>query len=330
MQAPKNGFFYVLDRATGEFISAEKYVTVTWATGVDETGRPIEAEDQRLSEHLRFVMPTFFGGHNWQPMSFNPVTGLVYIPAHEILGAYRLDPEWRVTPGDFNLGTDMNVFAAFPPEAASGHLLAWDPVNQREAWRVPYGMPWNGGTLTTAGNLVFQGTADGRFVAYAADTGRTLFVDHTETGTIAGPMTYELDGTQYVAVLAGWGGAFALAGGTAARGVKVGEGRLIVYALPASAPTPEQVQAFIERPGEIADGERLYHRWCGRCHGAGGVSSSSLPDLRMSAARMGEHLGVVARGGLPGTGMPAMGDSVSEADMALIQGYLESLGGSGR
>jgi len=290
MQAPKNGFFYVLDRRTGEFISGEPFVTVTWATGIDASGRPIEAENQRLTHNVRFVMPTFFGGHNWQPMSFNPITGLVYIPAQEILGAYRLDPDFRPVPNDFNLGTDLSVFAAFPPEVASGHLLAWDPVAQREVWRVPYGVPWNGGTLTTAGNLVFQGTADGRFVAYSADAGRTLFVDHTGTGTIAAPMTYALDGTQYVAVLSGWGGAFALVGGTAARGVKIGSGRLIVYALPESAPTPEQIQAFLERPGEVADGERLYHRWCARCHGAGGVSASSLPDLRISTKRMGEHL----------------------------------------
>ncbi len=325
MQAPKNGFFYVLDRETGEFISGEAYVTVTWAKGIGEDGRPIEAENQRLTENIRFVMPTFFGGHNWQPMSFNPRTGLVYIPAQEILGAYRLDPDFRVTSNDFNVGTDMSVFAAFPPEVASGHLLAWDPVAQREVWRVPYGMPWNGGTLTTAGNLVFQGTADGRFVAYSADEGRTLFVDHTGTGTIAAPMTYELEGRQYVAILAGWGGAFALAGGTAAaRGVKVGTGRLIVYALPEAPPTPEQIQAFLERPGELADGERLYHRWCGRCHGAGGVSASGIPDLRMSVARIGEHLGGIARRGLRGTGMPAMGDSVSEAEMQQIQAYLES------
>ena len=325
MQAPKNGFFYVLDRRTGELISARPYVTVTWATGIDANGRPVEADLQRLSEDLRFVMPTFFGGHNWQPMSFNPDTGLVYIPAQEILGAYRLDPGYRVVNEEFNVGTDFNVFAQFPPEAASGHLLAWDPVRQEEAWRVPYGLPWNGGTLSTAGNLVFQGTADGRFVAYTADTGRTLFVDHTETGVIAAPMTYEIDGTQYVAILAGWGGAFGIGGGTAARGVSRGSGRLIVYALPESAPTPEQIQAYITRPGELADGERLYHQFCSRCHGAGGVSSSGIPDLRSAVIRLGPHIQAVTRSGLQGTGMPALGDVVSESDARLIRRYLESV-----
>jgi quinohemoprotein ethanol dehydrogenase len=327
MQAPKNGYFYMLDRETGEFLSAAPFVTVTWASGHDAQGRPIEVPSGRFEEGLTFVMPTFFGGHNWQPMSFNPGTGLVYIPAQEIVGAYRIDPRFERAPKDFNLGTDPSVFAAFPPEIAQGHLLAWDPVRQKEAWRVPYGMPWNGGTLTTAGNLVFQGTADGRFVAYRADDGRTLWVDHTEVGVIAAPMTYELDGTQYVAIMAGWGGAFALVGGTAARGVTVGKGQLLVYALPAAAPTPDQIVAYIDRPGELADGERLYHRWCSRCHGSGGVSSSSLPDLRESVKRMGADLEAVTLAGLHGTAMPALGDSISEQDATLIRRYLESLAG---
>jgi quinohemoprotein ethanol dehydrogenase len=327
MQAPKNGFFFVLDRTNGEFISAEKYVNVTWATHVDETGRPVEAEGQDFAKGLTFVQPTFFGGHNWQPMSFNPVTGLVYIPAHEIVGAYHQDPEFQHVDDDFNVGTHMNVFSAFPPEIASGHLLAWDPVAQREVWRVPYGLPWNGGTLTTAGNLVFQGTADGRFVAYRADDGRTLWVDHTGTGVIAAPMTYELDGTQYVSVMAGFGGAFALAGGTAARGVANGPGTLITWALPTGGPSATEFQAQITRPGTLADGERLYHQWCSRCHGAGGVSASNIPDLRSSLHRLGPDAFVqIAQHGLPGTGMPRMGESVTPEDAALIRGYLESLG----
>jgi len=327
MQAPKNGFFYVIDRTNGEFISGKPYVTVTWAEGLDETGRPIEVEGQRVGDALQFVQPTFFGGHNWHPMSFSPQTGLVYIPAQEILGAYRSDAAFERTGHDFNIGTDPSVFAAFPAEIASGHLLAWDPVAQREAWRVPYGQPWNGGTLATAGNLVFQGSADGRFLAYRADDGRTLFVDHTETGVIAAPMTYALDGVQYVSVLAGWGGIFALAAGPAARGVNSGSGRLITYALPSAMPDPAQVSAYLDRPGELADGERLYHRWCSRCHGAVGVSTTGVPDLRESVARMGADMEAVAQGGLQGTGMPAMKDVLSPSDAALIRRYLEDRAG---
>ncbi|MDJ0851658.1 MAG: PQQ-dependent dehydrogenase, methanol/ethanol family [Myxococcota bacterium] len=328
MQAPKNGFFFVLDRKTGEFISAEPYVTVTWASAVDASGRPMEVEGQAFAKGLQFVLPTFFGGHNWQPMSFNPATGLVYIPAQEIVGAYRQDPDFELVDNEFNVGTDMNVFAAFPPEAASGHLLAWDPVAQREAWRVPYGVPWNGGTLTTAGNLVFQGTADGRFVAYRADDGRTLWVDHTETGVIAAPMTYELDGTQYVSVMAGWGGAFGLIGGTAARGVVRGPGRLITYSLADGAPTPAEIESHITRPGTLADGERLYHVWCSRCHGAGAVSSSAIPDLRDAPSRLGENFEAIALDGLQGTGMPAMRAYTTPEEVALIRRYLESRAGS--
>ena len=324
MQAPKNGFFFVIDRATGELISAKPYVTVTWATHVDESGRPIEADGQDFADGLTFVQPTFFGGHNWHPMSFNPRTGLVYIPAQEIVGAYHLDPSYTRSPDDFNVGTNMNVFSAFTPETASGHLLAWDPVNQREAWRVPYGMPWNGGTLTTAGNLVFQGTADGRFVAYDASDGRTLWVSHAGTGIIAAPMTYSIDGTQYVTVLAGWGGAFGLIGGTAAPGARPGPGRILSFSLPAGTPTAEELQARISRTGELPDGERLYHNWCARCHGAGAVSSSSLPDLRDSVRRLGDGFNAIARHGLPGTGMASMLDSVSDEDAELIRRYLES------
>jgi quinohemoprotein ethanol dehydrogenase len=324
MQAPKNGFFFVLDRETGELISAEPYVTVTWASGVDASGRPIEVSGQAYENGLAFVMPTFFGGHNWHPMSFNPITGLVYIPAQEIVGAYRREEDFALVEGEFNAGTDLNVFAAFPPEVASGHLLAWDPVRQREAWRVPYGLPWNGGTLTTAGNLVFQGTADGRFVAYRADNGRTLWVAHTGTGVIAAPMTYELDGTQYVSVMAGWGGAFGLIGGTAALGVAKGPGKLLTFALPESAPTPEQIEAYITRPGPLADGERLYHKWCARCHGAGAVSSSNLPDLRASVASLGPGFDGVALAGKPAAGMPAMGAYLTAEQATLIRRYLES------
>jgi PQQ-dependent dehydrogenase (methanol/ethanol family) len=325
MQAPKNGFFYVIDRQSGELLSAEPYVEVTWASHVDpKSGKPVEVPGQDFREGLRFVKPTFFGGHNWQPMSFNPDTGLVYIPAQEVLGAYRRDPAFRVQDGEFNVGTDLNVFAAFGPPSANGHLLAWDPVRQREAWRVPLGMPWNGGTLTTAGNLVFQGTADGRFVAYSADEGRTLWVSHTGTGVIAAPITYEIDGVQYVTVMAGWGGAFALVGGTAAPGAAKGPGAVLTYAIPESAPTPAQFEALITQTGALPAGERLYHTWCARCHGSGGVSASGLPDLREALPRLGESFDRLALHGLPGTGMPDMGRFIDESDATLIRRYLES------
>lgn len=327
MQAPKNGFFYVLDRGTGELISAEKFVTVTWASGVDtETGRPMEVEGQDYPDGLQYVMPTFFGGHNWHPMSFNPGTGLVYIPAQEITGAYRRDPNYKKVENEYNLGTDMNVFAAIGPSAVDGYLLAWDPIAQREVWRVPHGLPWNGGTLTTASNLVFQGTADGRMVAYNATDGRPLWTTHTGSGVIAAPMTYELDGTQYVTVMAGWGGAFAGIAGPSGLGVENGPGRILTWAIPKSAPTPAEYEAFITRPGSLADGERLFHSWCARCHGAVGVSTSGIPDIREAPKRFGAAaFDAIVVKGIPGTGMPAMGAYMSEDERKLLREYIESL-----
>ncbi|NQZ96858.1 MAG: PQQ-dependent dehydrogenase, methanol/ethanol family [Myxococcales bacterium] len=325
MQAPKNGFYYVLDRKTGELVSAEAFVEVTWASGVDpETGRPREREGQDYSEGLEFVKPTFFGGHNWQPMSFNPGTGLAYIPAQEILGAYRRDPDFKPVVNEFNVGTDLNVFSAFGPSAVSGHLLAWDPVAQREVWRIPHGLPWNGGTLTTAGNLVFQGTADGRFVAYRATDGRVLWTTHTGSGVIAAPVTYALDGVQYVSVMAGWGGAFAQIGGPAALGVENGPGAILTWALPTSAPTAEEFEALITREGEDAAGERLYHVWCSRCHGSAGISTSGIPDVRGAPSKLGVGFDAIVETGISGTGMPAMGPYVDAAERALIRRYLES------
>jgi quinohemoprotein ethanol dehydrogenase len=210
MQAPKNGFFYVLDRATGELLSADAYVPMTWATGVDKkTGRPIERPEARYKEQLTIVKPGPFGGHNWQPMSFSPQTGLVYIPAQDPFFAYAGVKDFKYRPGAWNTGSDFGQLKVLPPVVPTGHLLAWDPVAQKERWRVPYKTIWNGGLLSTAGNLVFQGTADGRFVAYSADRGEKLWEVTVGTGIIAAPVTYEVDGVQYVSVMAGWGGAAA-------------------------------------------------------------------------------------------------------------------------
>src|SRR5690606_5122450 len=211
MQAPKNGFFYVLDRETGEFISAEPYVPINWATGVDpETGRPIEVPAARYIEEPLYVQPGPLGGHNWHPMSYNPETGLVYIPAQVNNSAYAHQPDFEFQPGIWNTGRGDAEGALGEPIDPTGMLLAWDPVAQEERWRVEYDDMWNGGTLTTAGNLVFQGTSDWRFVAYDATTGDKLWEMAMPTGVIGGPISYELDGTQYIAVMAGWGGVYGL------------------------------------------------------------------------------------------------------------------------
>src|SRR6185369_12418346 len=227
MQAPKNGFFYVLDRATGEFISGTPFVNVTWATGLDaKTGRPIEKPEARYSTTGKglLLQPGPIGAHNWQPMSYSPATGLVYLPATE--GAFfyvAADPAtFQRRPGVFwNIG--LNPASSTLPDdeavrkairaSARGRLIAWDPVQRKPAWEAVFPIGWNGGTLATAGGLVFQGNGTGKFVAYDAANGTPLWEFFAQTGILAAPVTYEIDGEQYVTVLAGWGGALPLFAG---------------------------------------------------------------------------------------------------------------------
>jgi quinohemoprotein ethanol dehydrogenase len=178
MQANKNGFFYVLDRKTGKLISAKTFVPINWASGIDEkTGRPIENPDIRYSTTGKPVrmMPGPDGAHSWHPMAYNPTTGLVYIPSQEIAKVFTPDPNFKTSAMGWNLGVDV----AGTPGEKPGNLIAWDPVNQREVWRVHYRGPWNGGVLTTAGNIVAQGDAAGNFDVYRA--GRAMAGDPSTT-----------------------------------------------------------------------------------------------------------------------------------------------------
>jgi quinohemoprotein ethanol dehydrogenase len=338
MQAPKNGFFYVLDRATGELLSAEKFGKVTWAERVDlRTGRPVEVPGARYEEKEVIMWPSPFGAHSWHPMSYSPKTGLVYIPYQEIpfrhsnvAGGPRA---FKFRPGDWNTGTDVQETGdSYPAAIASGALLAWDPVKQKEAWRVAHKHPWNGGTLATAGNLVFQGTPRGAFVAYTADTGRQLWEFDARTGVIAGPISYQVGGEQYVAVLAGWGGAFALIGGEAAAVIGTRNvSRLLAFKLggvrmlpPASAPPalppPAPVTAL---PETVASGKVLYHVHCSHCHGLGAISGGVISDLRYSnePTRALFH-DIVLKGVFAGKGMAGMSDRLTPADVDAIKAYV--------
>lgn len=334
LHAPKNGFFYVIDRATGVPISAEPFAKVTWATGIDkETWRPIEVTGLDYTKEPVTIEPSPHGAHNWQSMSFNPETGLVYIPTHEIPYFFKFDPDYEYRPGAWNLGYDFTVADEFPRDMVSGHLLAWDPVAQKEVWRAQYTGPWNGGTLTTAGNLVFQGTAHGTFAAYRANDGKLLFEAPAGTGIVAAPVTYTVDGEQYVAIMAGWGGAFALAAGdaAAAAGVTDNSGRLLVFKLGGSAKLPVQVAMEIELaeipaefdPEQVSEGNRRYHQWCGVCHGPGVVSGGVLPDLRKSEP--GVYLAledIVLRGALLGNGMPRFDEWLGAKDVEVLRAYI--------
>jgi PQQ-dependent dehydrogenase (methanol/ethanol family) len=341
MQAPKNGFFYVLDRSSGEFISAQAYVPVTWAKGIDQaTGRPIEDPQGDYATEPKLVRPAPYGGHNWHPMSFSRQTNLVYIPALDIPFLFAHDGSFRYNPATWNTGLDFGALKppADPASAVAqlaevkGHLAAWDPVTQREVWRVQHAGAWNGGVLSTAGGLVFQGRADGHLAAYAADTGAELWSTPTYTGIIAPPVTYEVDGEQYVAVLAGWGGAFGLASGVPPQaGNRSSHGRLLAYRLGGSAtlPEPPARDALGEPPPQTADaatidrGEALYHAHCAVCHGPGASGSGVLPDLRrMQEETHAAFDAIVLRGAFAGKGMVGFSHVLDEAGAAAIHAYL--------
>ncbi|MCK0166436.1 PQQ-dependent dehydrogenase, methanol/ethanol family [Jannaschia sp. S6380] len=343
MQAPKNGFFYVVDRTDGTLISAEPFVEVSWATGYDEEGRPIEVEGARARTEPWETIPSAYGAHNWHPMSFNPDTGLVYIPAQGVPLVQSTDPAWelnKLKPMSTMSGVGWNLgylFNAVAPEAtAFGHLLAWDPVAQEEVWRAEYVSPWNGGTLSTAGGLVFQGTADGRFMAYDAATGEVLWQTPVGSGVVAAPATWAHEGRQYVTIAVGWGGVYGMMQRATDR---VGPGRVYTFAVGGDAPMPETVSS--ERlelvsgvpyePAHVADGLATYVSNCLFCHGVPGVNNGgNVPNLGYSdPATLGMAEDIVLHGTMEGGGMPSFAGKLDETDVrnlvAFIQGTADAV-----
>jgi quinohemoprotein ethanol dehydrogenase len=342
MQAPKNGFFYVLDRKTGELLSAEPYAAMTWASHVDmETGRPVEIEGARyLDADTGVHLPGPIGGHNWHPMSYSRDTGLVYIPAMDVPFVYQTDKDFRYREGFWNTGTD-NRPAALPddPETkqqvldtVSGAIIAWDPVAGKPRWRVEHEGPWNGGILSSAGNLVFQGDGSGQFVAYRADTGAELWSFDAQTGVVAPPMTFRLDGVQYVAVVAGWGGSMALIGGEALlAGAIPNRSRLLVFKLGGEAALPPAVhEPLIIDPPEltaseeqIADGFKSYVTYCTFCHGDGAVGGGVTPDLRALTPEKHAMWDAIVLGGMHWqNGMVGFGGELSKEEADNLHHYV--------
>ena len=352
MQAPKNGYFYVLDRTTGELISADKYIPSTWSTHVDmKTGRPVETPEADYSKETRLIVPAPLGGHNWHPMAFNPQTGLVYIPAMQPMGIFPPSQEFLKT-GTYtrrdmfwNPGIDWNTYqdtieellkkfgGSLPPDR--GYLKAWDPVQRKTVWEIEHPAFWNGGLLTTAGNLLFQGTGDGRFVAYSADTGKVLWAVPVMIGIIAPPITYSVDGEQYVAVMAGYGGAGGVTVGdprTMASGKYENDGYVLAFKLGGKAPMPRVAErnasipeppASDATPAQVDNGKYKYMSTCMVCHGAQVVSGGVVPDLRLlPPEKHGIFKEIVYDGVIHGAGMPKMGDLVSEQDVRDIHAYI--------
>ncbi|WP_299194721.1 PQQ-dependent dehydrogenase, methanol/ethanol family [uncultured Erythrobacter sp.] len=347
MQAPKNGFFYVLDRETGEFISAEDYIPQNWATGMDENGRPIFNPETRIDEtgEPALVMPGPLGGHNWHPMAFHPGEGLVYIPAFEAAMVYEPEADWKPDTArgfnvGFNLGAgDLPADMGFRREVygtVKGKLMAWDPVAQEARWTVEFAGPWNGGLLTTGGGLVFQGNSGSEFAAYNAADGEKLWSFAAQTGIVAPPITYTVNGEQYVAVLAGWGGAYAITADGALvdhQGPVRNVSRLLVFKLGGGEELPAERELTaipLDPPPSrasadtIALGGTKYARYCAVCHGPGAVGSTVLPDLRRSGTlgNAGAWSAVVNDGILKDNGMVNFADSLSREEIEAVRGYV--------
>jgi len=346
IHAPKNGHVYLIDVATGKFLSAKAFVPVNWATAIDPvTGRPVLNPEARYEKTGKawVSVPGAIGGHSWQPQSYSAATGYLYIPAMISAFPYVAAKDWKPSAIGFQVGLD-SAATAMPADtkiregakaSVTGALVAWDVAHQKAAWRVDLPAPWNGGVLSTAGNLVFQGNAGGNFVAYSADKGEKLWSFPAQTGVIAAPMTYAINGQQYVAVLAGWGGVWDVSAGVLAAkgGAARNISRLLVFKLGASGqlpapPAPANMvldpPAPIGSPAQIAQGAGLYARYCGVCHGDSAVSGDLNPDLRHSGViASAQALRLVVLGGqLHSEGMVSFKSALTPADAEAIRAYL--------
>ncbi len=345
LHAPKNGFFYVLDAATGKFLSGKAFTAVNWTNGLDAAGHPRPTPESMYEKTGNpFVsLPGAVGAHSWQPMAFSPKTGLVYLPINEAGYPYvAAGHDWKPEKVGFNTGLDPSQ-AAMPADtvardaakkATTGALIAWDPVAQREVWRHQYLGPWNGGVLATSGNLVFQGTAGSTFNAFAADTGRQLWSYPVQTGIIAAPITYEIDGQQYVAVMAGFGGVWDIATGVLAdkSGPTRNISRLLVFKLGAKGilpPAPPVAERLLDpppvtAPALVAAGGQHYGRYCAVCHGDAAVAGSLNPDLRHSITVYDKDAfqTVVHDGARKSRGMVSFAQALTPADVEGVRQYI--------
>jgi quinohemoprotein ethanol dehydrogenase len=341
LHAPKNGFFYVIDRTDGKVISAEPFTTTTWATRIDlDTGRPVEVEGARYERGTATVAPTPLGGHSWHAMSFNPKTGLAYYPAMHITATFTdkgIDlAKWRSTPWLGGYGVN-GQFVSGPSrkDGPVSTLQAWDPVRQRLAWEVPMEGLFHPGTLTTAGNLVLQGRVDGTLWAYAADSGKPLWQHNLGLGLSAPPVTYAVNGRQYIAILVGWGGALAGLGGplSATHGWAYGVHKryLVAFALDGKATLPPQPPPSFPAPlkaefavdaGAAQFGAALYGI-CSACHGPAAVSAGMAPDLRASPAVVSTETfaRIVRDGTRANRGMPRYAD-FTDQQLRALQHYI--------
>jgi alcohol dehydrogenase (cytochrome c)/quinohemoprotein ethanol dehydrogenase len=275
-------------------------------------------------------------------MAYSSLTRLAYIPVNDVGFAFKSDANFKTTHLALDTGIDI-VAAGMPQDpkikkaildTVKGKLVAWDPAQQKQVWAIERSGPWNGGILTTAGNLVFEGTANGYFEAYRADSGEKVWSFEAQTGVMAGPVTYAVNGEQYVAVLAGWGGIFPLATGEVS--LKWGRvrniSRMLVFKLGAKAnlpPLPEPENQVLKPPPSHASaatihrGEQVYQQFCSRCHGDVAVGGNVLPDLRYSSTLDSDQwFYVVMDGMLKSNGMVSFSKDISRQDAAAAREYV--------
>ena len=338
MQAPKNGFFFILDRTDGTLLSAEPFVPVNWATHYDlESGRPVEVAEARYIDKRFMLRPSGLGGHNWHSMSYSRETGLMYIPAMDFPAPMEQEEEYSWFVNQWNLGYKVEpspfgklITQAIIQRMADSYLLAWDPLKQKEVWRSPNPDMGGGGVLSTAGNLVFQGSTDNRFSAYHAVNGRKLWEFDTQHGIVAAPISYAVDGTQYVSILVGQGGGYSMMAGlekmpaTPIRRLltfSLGQRDILpAFELTLDRPEPPTTDASDE---QIKRGGLAYMRFCARCHGAGVVSDGSVPDLRKIDPHWYENFDrVVLDGAMVDLGMPRFDAVLSTTQSAEIKAYI--------
>jgi quinohemoprotein ethanol dehydrogenase len=335
--APKNGFQYVLDRLTGELLSAEKYARVNWATHINlETGRPVLNPEgmfwNRAGEDSVAIWPNMWGAHSWQPMAWHPDHELLYIP---VLDVPSIVSNYDAESGEYN--DTLELFTEVDGKAFSpGKLIAWDPVSQTERWSVDHPLPFNGGLLTTAGNLVFQGNAEGRFNAYAADSGEELWSLQTGSAITAAPVSYAINDEQYVLIPIGSGGGIQyIYPRLGATDEATGPSRLLAFNLGAANALPVSERVVMQLPDQpdldaseeqILTGEYLFKEYfCSGCHGKDAVAHAggTVPDLRYANADThAAWFDIVAGGARRERGMPSF--EISEEHAEAIRLYVLS------
>ncbi|HEV8444683.1 MAG TPA: PQQ-dependent dehydrogenase, methanol/ethanol family [Steroidobacteraceae bacterium] len=322
LHAPKNGFFYVIDRENGKLISAEKLGKVTWATKVDlATGKPLVTPEARYPNGPVTLWPSFQGVHNLYPQSFSPKTNLVYVPTIEMPAQFGGDIDvsnWHPLPQSIQYTGFPTTDGDVPADAGKSFLVAWDPVKQRAAWQQPTPGPHNGGTLATAGDLVFQGQADGYINAYGASDGRKLWSFYAATAALGTPITFSIGKTQYLSILTGplhgAPGGFGSSEAQFGWDARIHPRRLLTFVLDGKAKLPPTPPPTFAKPLDgpevvldealVKDGIQEWSR-CQLCHGPGAVAAGTAPDLRASLVPLSPALfSLTVRAGIEAKGMP--------------------------